>query len=43
MEKIKTLGAKEHDHVNSFQLREKMIRNILTQNPKGKYKTVEDY
>ena len=43
MEKIKTLGTKGHDYANSFQLREKMIRSILAQNLKGKYKTVEDY
>jgi len=43
MEKIKSFKTKNLEHANYFQLREESIKNILTQDFSGKYKTVEDY
>ena len=43
MEKIKSFKTRNLEHVNYFQLREESIKNILTQDFSGKYKTVEDY
>ena len=40
---IRNLNTKKPNSVDSFQLREKWIRNILAQDLSGKYKTVEDY
>ena len=41
--KIKNLGTKKPGTVNFSQLRKTWIKNILEQDYKGKYKTVEDY
>ena len=41
--KIKNLGAKKPGTANRSQLRKTWIKNILEQDYKGKYKTVEDY
>ena len=43
MEKIKSFKTRNLEHANYFQLREESIKNILTQDFSGKYKTVEDY
>ena len=43
MEKIKSFKTKNLEHANYFKLREESIKNILTQDFSGKYKTVEDY
>jgi lysophospholipase L1-like esterase len=42
-EKIKGLDVKKTEQVDSFQLREKWIKDILEKDLLGKYKTVEDY
>ena len=41
--KIKNLGTKKPGTVNRSQLRKTWIKNILEQDYKGTYKTVEDY
>ena len=42
-ETIKNLDAKKSEHMDSFQLREERIQDILAQDMSGRYKTVEDY